>query len=158
MKPLSRVRLFATPWTIAYQDPQSVGFSRQEHWNGLPFPYSQVQMVRESLPKKMKYTWRPEEGVGVCQAKWRKQQSCKAQPVGVWVQILDLILSWIRSHEIFHTGEGHTYCISESLCGSLCKEWLVEGKSGSSWRVVKSSLNVVGTEGLSGAAGSRVGA
>ena len=32
------------------------------------------------------------------------------------------------------------------------------GKSGSSWRAVKSSLNVVGTEGLSGAAGGRVGA
>ena len=28
----------ATPWTTAYQDPQSMGFSRQEHWSGLPFP------------------------------------------------------------------------------------------------------------------------
>ena len=35
---LSRVRLFATPWTVAYQDPQSMGFSRQEYWSGLPFP------------------------------------------------------------------------------------------------------------------------
>ena len=34
----SRVRLFATPWTVAYQAPQSMGFSRQEHWSGLPFP------------------------------------------------------------------------------------------------------------------------
>ena len=38
VKPLSRVRLFATPWTVAYQDPQSMGFSRQEYWSGLPFP------------------------------------------------------------------------------------------------------------------------
>ena len=38
MKSLSRVRLFATPWTVAYQDPPSMGFSRQEHWTGLPFP------------------------------------------------------------------------------------------------------------------------
>ena len=38
VKSLSRVRLFATPWTAAYQAPPSVGFSRQEHWNGLPFP------------------------------------------------------------------------------------------------------------------------
>ena len=38
MKSLSRVRLFATPWTLAYQDPQSMGFSRQEYWSGLPFP------------------------------------------------------------------------------------------------------------------------
>ena len=35
---LSRVRLFATPWTAARQAPRSVGFSRQEYWSGLPFP------------------------------------------------------------------------------------------------------------------------
>ena len=29
---------FATLWTIAGQDPLSMGFSRQEYWNGLPFP------------------------------------------------------------------------------------------------------------------------
>ena len=38
MKSLSRVRLFATPWTVAYQAPLSMGFSRQECWSGLPFP------------------------------------------------------------------------------------------------------------------------
>ena len=38
MKSLSRVRLFATPWTVAYQAPQSTEFSRQEYWSGLPFP------------------------------------------------------------------------------------------------------------------------
>ena len=30
--------LFATPWTVAYQTPLSMGFSRQECWSGLPFP------------------------------------------------------------------------------------------------------------------------
>ena len=35
---LSRVRLFATPWTVANQAPQSTEFSRQEYWSGLPFP------------------------------------------------------------------------------------------------------------------------
>ena len=34
----SRVRLFATPWTVAHQAPLSIGFSRQEYWSGLPFP------------------------------------------------------------------------------------------------------------------------
>ena len=38
VKLLSRVRLFATPWTVAYQAPPSMGFSRQEYWRGLPFP------------------------------------------------------------------------------------------------------------------------
>ena len=34
----SRVRLCATQWTAAHQAPPSLGFSRQEHWSGLPFP------------------------------------------------------------------------------------------------------------------------
>ena len=38
MKSLSRVQLFATPWTVAYQAPPSMGFPRQEYWSGLPFP------------------------------------------------------------------------------------------------------------------------
>ena len=35
---LSRVRLFAAPWTVALQASPSMGFSRQEYWSGLPFP------------------------------------------------------------------------------------------------------------------------
>ena len=35
---LSRVRLYVTLWTAAHQAPLSTGFSRQEHWRGLPFP------------------------------------------------------------------------------------------------------------------------
>ena len=34
----SRVRLCATPETAAHQAPLSLGFSRQEHWSGLPCP------------------------------------------------------------------------------------------------------------------------
>ena len=37
-KSLSRVRLFANPWTAAHQAPLSTGFSSQEYWSGLPFP------------------------------------------------------------------------------------------------------------------------
>ena len=32
-------RLLETPWTAAHQAPLSIGFSRQEHWSGLPFPF-----------------------------------------------------------------------------------------------------------------------
>ena len=35
---LSRVQLFATPWTAAYQAPPSMGFSRQEYWSVVPLP------------------------------------------------------------------------------------------------------------------------
>ena len=36
VKSLSRVQLFATPWTAAYQAPPPMGFSRQEYWSGVP--------------------------------------------------------------------------------------------------------------------------
>ena len=39
MKLLSHVQLFVTSWTAAYQAPQSVGFSRQEYWSGVPLPF-----------------------------------------------------------------------------------------------------------------------
>ena len=51
VKSLSRVWLFATPWTVAYQAPPSMGFSRQEYWSGLPFP----SPVHESE----KWKWSP---------------------------------------------------------------------------------------------------
>ena len=38
VKSLSRVRLFAIPWTVAYPAPPSMGFSRQEYWSGVPLP------------------------------------------------------------------------------------------------------------------------
>ena len=38
VKSLSRVRLFMTPWTAAYQAPPSMGFDRQEYWRGVPLP------------------------------------------------------------------------------------------------------------------------
>ena len=43
----SCVQLCATPWTAAHQAPPSLGFSRQEHWSGLPFP-SPVKVKSES--------------------------------------------------------------------------------------------------------------
>ena len=40
VKSLSHVRLLVTPWTAAHQAPLSVGFSRQEHWSGVPLPWA----------------------------------------------------------------------------------------------------------------------
>ena len=37
VKSFSHVQIFVTPWTVAYNAPPSMGFSRQEYWNGLPF-------------------------------------------------------------------------------------------------------------------------
>ena len=38
VKSLSPVQLLATPWTAAHQAPPSMGFSRQDHWSGVPLP------------------------------------------------------------------------------------------------------------------------
>ena len=43
----SRVQLFATPWTVAPQAPQSMRFSRQEDWSGLPFPSPTFTAVKD---------------------------------------------------------------------------------------------------------------
>ena len=51
---LSRVRLFATPWTVAYPAPPSMGFSRQECWSGLPFRHSINIFEKQLLLKKDK--------------------------------------------------------------------------------------------------------
>ena len=45
VKSLSRVRLFATPWTVAYQAPQSMEFSRQEYWSGVPLKIDYDQFI-----------------------------------------------------------------------------------------------------------------
>ena len=44
----SRVQLCVTPQTAANQAPPSLGFSRQEHWNGLPFPSQCMKVKSES--------------------------------------------------------------------------------------------------------------
>ena len=44
---LSRVWLFKTPWSVAYQAPPSMGFSRQEYWSGMPLPspYQTIEYI-----------------------------------------------------------------------------------------------------------------
>ena len=44
----SRVQLCVAPATAAQQAPLSLGFSRQEHWNGLPFPFQCMKVESES--------------------------------------------------------------------------------------------------------------
>ena len=52
-KSLNCVRLLATPWTVAYQAPPSMGFSRQEYWSGVPLPYPQIIELHWTSPKFM---------------------------------------------------------------------------------------------------------
>ena len=45
VKSLSHVRPSVTPWTAAFQAPQSMGFSRQEYWNGVPLPSPAIMLI-----------------------------------------------------------------------------------------------------------------
>ena len=48
VKSVSRVWLFATPWTAVYQAPPPMGFSRQEDWSGVPSPSPTVVTTRQN--------------------------------------------------------------------------------------------------------------
>ena len=69
----SRVRLCATPQMAAYQAPPSLGFSRQEHWGGLPFPSpireSEVAQSGPTLIAPMDYSLPGSSVHGIFQAR-----------------------------------------------------------------------------------------
>ena len=50
---LSRVQLFAIPWTIACHAPLSMGFPSQEYWSGLPFPFPRDLPDPETEPMSL---------------------------------------------------------------------------------------------------------
>ena len=66
VKLLSRVRLSVTPWTVAYQAPPSMGFSRQEYWSGLPFPSPGEKSVLQVLIKTSDIPFLPGTWRNVC--------------------------------------------------------------------------------------------
>ena len=63
VKSLSRVRLFTTPWTAAYQAPPPMWFSRQEYWSGLPLP--SPRRLLETQKYKVSSSHLPVKGVRV---------------------------------------------------------------------------------------------
>ena len=77
MKSLSHVRLFATPWTIAYQAPPSMGFSGQRYWSGLPFPPPEGLLdpgiePRSTCTAGRRFTlWATREVQSLKRAKWK---------------------------------------------------------------------------------------
>ena len=85
MKSLSCVQLFATPWTVVYQAPLSMGFSRQEYWSRLPFPSPgdlpnpeikpgspalQVDCLQSELPRKPLYRCKHYSAASIQQEKF----------------------------------------------------------------------------------------
>ena len=61
---LSHFRLFATPWTVAHQAPLSMGFSRQEHWRGLPFPSPHLKNIQATPTAQFQKNKWPNQKMG----------------------------------------------------------------------------------------------
>ena len=64
-KLLSRVQIFATPWTVALQAPLSMGSPRQEYWSGVPFPSPEdlpnpgIESLVSCISRQVLYTTEP---------------------------------------------------------------------------------------------------
>ena len=84
----SHVQLFATPWTVAHWAPQSMGFSRQKYWSGLPWPSGDLpdlgikpaSLMFPALAGKFSTTSTTWEALCVCVCVWSVKvlvtQSC----------------------------------------------------------------------------------
>ena len=94
VKSLSRVRLFTTPWTAAYQAPPSMGFSRQEYWSGVPLP--SLWFVSISLQKWLPWWFRWQR---IC-------LRCRRLRFNPWVMKIPWWREWLPT-AIFFPGEFH---------------------------------------------------
>ena len=81
---LSHVQLFVTPWTVAYQAPLSMGFSRQEYWSGLPEQEINCPCWRYQEERNILIT-RDRE--------WRWQNSVQTDPVKITLIFLCSLVS-----------------------------------------------------------------
>ena len=70
MKLLSHVLLFATPWTAAHQAPPSMGFSRQEYWNGVPYTEELYKKDLHDPDKHDGVITHLEPDILECEVKW----------------------------------------------------------------------------------------
>ena len=111
VKSLSRVRLVATPWTVAHQAPPSMGFSRQESWSGVP---DIVQVVHQLLTRVI---WR--EPISVRGAKGQAEMKKKFIPFWLLPSAQSLYITRCR----VYTGSG---CLPASLFQSSKTKQLQE--------------------------------
>ena len=92
VKSLSHVRLFSTLWTITYQAPPSMGFSRQEYWSGLPFPSP------GDLPNPRIEPGSPALQADALTSEPAKSEGCQGRA--------SLVVQWLRFRTFSAEGEG----------------------------------------------------
>ena len=100
VKSLSRVRPSATPWTAAFQAPQSMGFSRQEYWSGVPLPspkYMVMAVLNKTLFTKTE-----------CGLVWPQFTHC-------WSRVLDIKLFNFYVHSKLYAISILALCINNEM-------------------------------------------
>ena len=120
MKSHSRVRLFVTPWTAAYQAPPSMGFSKQEYWSGVPLPspeYTGKHFQKCEPTELLEQSVALFQNARLLQALYmsyfRTNGSIKTDINGIWTK--SLILIWLRTSFLF--------CGKQ--CSLFCKLWFL---------------------------------
>ena len=93
VKSLSCIQLFETPWTVAYQAPPSMGFSRQEYWSGVPLPIKLPMAFFTELEQKFsQFVWKYKTHQ-IAKAILRKKNSWRNE--APWLQtILQSYSNW----------------------------------------------------------------
>ena len=122
VKLLSRVGLFATPWTAAYQAPPSMGFSRQEYWSGVPLPSPHCSLDSSN-------PWYPYLAQGLCTSwlliLWGSAQSFFSKKPSLSIQCYHTLPLNFSTVYFFYSHYPHLRlsCVqSKSLqsCPTLC--------------------------------------
>ena len=91
VKSLSCVRLLATPWTVAYQAPASMGFSRQEYWSGVPLPLFQGIFPTQG--------WNPASLKSTCIGRWVLYHYCQLGSPTVYYKHRLFPQAWLKLTE-----------------------------------------------------------
>ena len=99
-----------TPWTVAYQAPPSMGFSRQECWSGLPFPSPGDLPDPETEPRSPAL----------------QADALPSEPPGKYIIVIDKSLARFSLLEIFH--EECLETMREILLDSICIHPQIYGK------------------------------
>ena len=104
----SRVQHFATPWTEAHQAPLSMGFSRQEHWSGLPFLFQGIFLTKGSNPSLLHWQ------VGSLPLAYLGSPlgNLRAYQTVIQLKTFLLLSSWEFSRVLFQEQNKHQICIS----------------------------------------------
>ena len=107
VKSLSRVRLFTTPWTAAYQAPPSMGFSRQEYCSGVPSPSLTMEYRQREIPPFQVHflSSSVSQIPGIHWWRWCHREVCSHWKKNSWVIVWTRAFFLATYIKLWHEGE-----------------------------------------------------